>query len=95
MPLITSPLPSTHWFVNLVQSHLKALLVRLFCISLLTIAIYCYACNEDRNDDNLAVHLQTLGIDVLTQKKTEKTIQEMDLELNLNFTLSKIIEDGK
>ena len=30
-----------------------------------------------------------------TQKKTEKTVQEMDLELNLNFTLSKIIEEGK
>ena len=43
----------------------------------------------------MAEHLQTLGIDVLTQKKTEKTVQEMDLELNLNFTLSKIIEDGK
>lgn len=30
-----------------------------------------------------------------SQKKTEKTMQEMDLELNLNFTLSKIVEEGK
>lgn len=36
-----------------------------------------------------------LGIDVATQKKTEKTVQEMDLEINLNLTLSKIIEEGK
>jgi len=32
---------------------------------------------------------------VSSQKKTEKTVQEMDLELNLNFTLSKILEEGK
>lgn len=30
-----------------------------------------------------------------TQTKTEKTMQELDLELNLNFTLSKILEEGK
>ena len=39
--------------------------------------------------------MQTLGIDVATQKKTEKTMQEMDLEYNLNLTLSKIVEEGK
>jgi ubiquitin carboxyl-terminal hydrolase 5/13 len=39
--------------------------------------------------------LQTLGIDVATQKKTEKTMQEIDLEMNLNLTLSKIVEEGK
>ena len=60
-----------------------------------TASIYCYSCNEDRNDDNLALHLSTLGIDIASQKKTEKTVQEMDLELNLNFTLSKILEEGK
>jgi ubiquitin carboxyl-terminal hydrolase 5/13 len=58
-------------------------------------SIYCYACNEDRNDDQLVEHLQTLGIDVGKQQKTEKTIQEMDLELNLNLTLVKVIEEGK
>lgn len=46
-------------------------------------------------DDNLAQHLQVLGIDVKSQTKTEKTMQELDLELNLNFTLSKILEEGK
>ena len=28
-------------------------------------------------------------------KKTEKTISEMELEMNLNFELSKIMENGK
>jgi ubiquitin carboxyl-terminal hydrolase 5/13 len=32
---------------------------------------------------------------VKNQTKTEKTMQELDLELNLNFTLSKILEEGK
>eukprot|EP00347_Sterkiella_histriomuscorum_P000563 403375366 len=58
-------------------------------------SIYCYACNDDRNDENLSDHLQTLGIDVKTQTKTEKSMAELDLELNLNFTLSKILEEGK
>lgn len=60
-----------------------------------TASIYCYACNDDKNDEQLAQHLSNLGIDIAQQKKTEKTVQEMDLELNLSLTLSKIIEDGK
>jgi len=60
-----------------------------------TASIYCYACDEDRIDNKLTDHLRVLGIDVSSQKKTEKTVQEMDLELNLNFTLSKILEEGK
>ncbi len=60
-----------------------------------TASIYCYACDDDRNDDQLAHHLSVLGIDIATQKKTEKTVQEMDLEINLNLQLSKIIEEGK
>ena len=39
--------------------------------------------------------MQNLGIDIKSQTKTEKTMQELDLELNLNFTLSKILEEGK
>ena len=35
-----------------------------------------------------------MGIDVQTQVKTEKTIAEVNLEANLNLTLSKVIEDG-
>lgn len=39
--------------------------------------------------------MQRLGIDIKSQTKTEKTIAEMNLEANLNLTLSKTIEEGK
>ena len=68
---------------------------QLFIVLKFLIAIYCYACDDDRNDDLLSQHMAVLGIDIATQKKTEKTVQEMDLELNLNLQLSKIIEEGK
>ena len=58
-------------------------------------SLYCYECNKDVKDENLAVHLKSLGIDINVQKKNDKTITEMNLSLNLNFTLSKKIEEGK
>lgn len=39
--------------------------------------------------------MELLGIDFGSQKKTEKSIAEMNLDLNLNFTLSKQLEDEK
>jgi ubiquitin carboxyl-terminal hydrolase 5/13 len=36
-----------------------------------------------------------LGIDILQQNKTEKSITEMSLEANLSLTLSKVLEEGK
>jgi ubiquitin carboxyl-terminal hydrolase 5/13 len=36
-----------------------------------------------------------MGIDIATQKKTDKTVTEMNLDININFTLSKTIEEGK
>lgn len=39
--------------------------------------------------------MATIGIDVQSQVKTEKSIAEQELEANLNLTLSKVIEDGK
>ena len=58
-------------------------------------SLYCYACDNDVKDENLAQHLQNLGIDINTQKKTDKTVIEMNLSININFTLSKTIEEGK
>lgn len=43
----------------------------------------------------LPQHLKNFGIDINLQQKTEKTMTEMNLEFNLNLTLSKTIEDGK
>jgi ubiquitin carboxyl-terminal hydrolase 5/13 len=39
--------------------------------------IYCYACNEERIDTELVLHLSTFGINVQTQKKTEKSMTEL------------------
>lgn len=43
----------------------------------------------------MAEHLAVLGIDIATQVKTEKTMGELNLEANLNLTLSKVLEEGK
>lgn len=58
-------------------------------------SIYCYSCDNDVKDPELAIHLQNFGIDVSTQKKTDKTVTEMNLDININLTLSKTIEEGK
>lgn len=58
-------------------------------------SIYCYACDEDVSDEQLGEHLSKLGIDVLKQTKTEKSITELNLEANLSLTLSKVLEEGK
>ena len=58
-------------------------------------SLYCYTCDNDVKDDSLAIHLSNLGIDINTQKKTDKTVTEMNLSFNINFTLSKTIEEGK
>ena len=58
-------------------------------------SIHCYACDEDVLDENLAEHLGVIGIEMASQTKTEKSIAEMNLEANLNLTLSKVLEEGK
>lgn len=60
-----------------------------------TASVHCYICDEDVHDDKLAEHLLPFGIVMGEQVKTEKTITEMNLEANLNFTLSKVLEAGK
>ena len=39
--------------------------------------IYCYACNDARIDPELVLHLANFGINVQTQKKTEKSMTEL------------------
>ncbi|CAE6505377.1 unnamed protein product [Rhizoctonia solani] len=56
---------------------------------------YCYACDDSRIDPELGVHLKNVGIDVLTQTKTEKSMTELQIEQNLKFDFSMTGEDGK
>ncbi|CCO30375.1 ubiquitin carboxyl-terminal hydrolase 5/13 [Rhizoctonia solani AG-1 IB] len=56
---------------------------------------YCYACDESRIDPELAIHLKKVGVDVLTQTKTEKSMTELQIEQNFAFEFSMTGEDGK
>lgn len=60
-----------------------------------TASVHCYLCDEEVLDSRLAQHLKSFGINVQEQVKTEKTIAEMELEANLNLTLSKAVEEGR
>ena len=58
-------------------------------------SIYCYKCDKDVVDEKLAEHLGKFGIDVSGMEKTEKTMLEMNIDLNNNFNLSRTFEKGK
>ena len=51
-------------------------------------SIHCYKCDEEVLDNHLEQHLGVLGIDISSQVKTEKTVEEQNLSANLNLTLS-------
>ncbi|WOO84938.1 Ubiquitin carboxyl-terminal hydrolase 14 [Vanrija pseudolonga] len=57
--------------------------------------IYCYACDDAKLDPDLASHLATFGMNVLSQTKTEKSMTELQLEHNLKFDFSMTGDDGK
>jgi len=50
-----------------------------------TADIYCYSCDDSKLDLELASHLATFGINVLTREKTEKTMTELVGLLALNL----------
>lgn len=60
-----------------------------------TADIYCYACNEERTDPDLANHLAHWGINIADRQKTEKSLTEMQIEQNLKWEFSMTTEDGK
>ncbi|KAL1916406.1 uncharacterized protein VTP21DRAFT_5597 [Calcarisporiella thermophila] len=60
-----------------------------------TADIYCYACDDAKIDNDLAVHLANFGINVANLQKTEKSMTELQLEQNLKFDFSMTTEDGK
>ena len=58
-------------------------------------SIHCYTCDEEVLDADLTQHLANFGIQVGSMVKTEKSVAEMELEMNLNLTLSKAVEEGR
>ena len=57
--------------------------------------VYCYLCNEERVDTDLAKHLAHWGINIAEREKTEKSLMEMQVEQNLKWDFSMMTEDGK
>lgn len=57
--------------------------------------IYCYKCNEERTDPELANHLAHWGIYLAGREKTEKSLMEMQVEHNLQWEFSMTTEDGR
>lgn len=60
-----------------------------------TADIYCYKCNEERIDPELAAHLAHWGINIAEREKTEKSLTEMQVEGNLRWEFAMTTEDGK
>jgi ubiquitin carboxyl-terminal hydrolase 5/13 len=57
--------------------------------------IYCYLCNDERADPELARHLAYWGINIAEREKTEKSLTELNIEQNLRWEFSMTSEDGK
>lgn len=57
--------------------------------------VFCYKCNEERIDPDLAVHLAHWGINIAEREKTEKSLMEMQIEHNLKWEFSMTTEDGQ
>lgn len=62
-----------------------ALAVKLGTITPHSVDLYCYACDDERADPDIAAHLHTYGIDVQTRSKTERSMLELQLAQNAQF----------
>lgn len=72
------------------------------CVKLGTITVHggdvwSYAEEEDTlvKDSLLAQHLSHWGIDIMRLEKTDKTMGEMEVDLNMKYDWSKILESGE
>lgn len=57
--------------------------------------VYCYKCDDERIDTELAAHLAHWGIKIADREKTEKSLMEMQVEQNLKWDFAMVTEDGK
>lgn len=60
-----------------------------------TADVYCYSCDEERVDPLLQEHLAHWGIKLANRTKTERSLQEMQIEQNMKWEFSMTDEDGK
>jgi len=64
-------------------------------VLIILIAVHCYGCDEEVKDEKLSEHLAHFGINIAKLQKTEMTMAELNLQYNLNLTLSSVIEAGR
>lgn len=77
------------------QEHGHAVAVKLGSITPEgTADVYCYACDDERLDNDLGPHLAHWGIMIADRQKTEKSLAEMNLEQNLRWEFAMTDEDG-
>lgn len=59
--------------------------------------VWSYAPDENAPviDPNLAEHLSFWGIDVMRLEKTDKTMSEMEVHLNMSYDWSRILQNGE
>ncbi|EEH16300.2 hypothetical protein PABG_06387 [Paracoccidioides brasiliensis Pb03] len=56
--------------------------------------VFCYKCNDEIIDPNLATHLAHWGINIAERQKTEQSLVEMQIEQNLKWDFSMTGRDG-
>lgn len=78
------------------KGNLYPLVVKLGTITPQGADVYSYASDEDDmvKDPLLAEHLAHWGIDVMRMEKTDKTLAEMEVDLNMSHDWSRICEGG-
>ncbi|KXT02286.1 hypothetical protein AC578_243 [Pseudocercospora eumusae] len=57
--------------------------------------IYCYQCDDEKQDPKLPEHLLHWGINIKDRVKTEKSLAEAQLEHNLNYDFSMTDAEGR
>jgi len=85
-----------HYEAMKAQGKHYPLVVKLGTITASGADVYSYAPDEDDmvEDPYLAEHLRHWGINMLSMEKTEKSMAELQIELNKGFEFDKITEAG-
>mmetsp|Transcript_22548 Transcript_22548/g.49850 ORF Transcript_22548/g.49850 Transcript_22548/m.49850 type:complete len:835 (-) Transcript_22548:225-2729(-) len=85
-----------HFEAEQAKGNFYPLVVKLGTITPQGADVYSYAPDENDlvKDPLLANHLAHWGIDVMRMEKTDKTMAEMDVQLNMSYDWSRICESG-
>lgn len=74
--------------------YLAITILNFFLLSI-SIAVHCYACDEEIKDSRLKEHLANFGINIARLEKTEKSIAELVNFLEKAYKpTDKFIEEG-